>query len=311
MSGIRTNSAAEYLGVSPNTLRSWERRFDYPRPRRTSGGHRQYELGDLEALRRALLVTHNISSAVEVASRGGSGTVSPAVLVTAFDDFDERAADRLMEESLAIRSLERTVEEVLLPGLELAATRPERAPEAEFGCRWATGWLYGARRTTPAATRDEGILVFDSTRELGPEALHVQALELALRRAGFRVLLLSIGLDQERMTRAIRALDPKTVVLAGADATLDVLGRLVYATRRAAPEATVAEYRDATPVSGKHGVPSLGHTLSEAVESVPRLGGPGAGRGVASPTPNAAGRRESGEANPADAAPERLAALGD
>ena len=30
MSGIRTNAAAELLGVSPNTLRSWERRFGYP-----------------------------------------------------------------------------------------------------------------------------------------------------------------------------------------------------------------------------------------------------------------------------------------
>ena len=32
MSGIRTNAAAVMLGVSPNTLRSWERRFGYPSP---------------------------------------------------------------------------------------------------------------------------------------------------------------------------------------------------------------------------------------------------------------------------------------
>ena len=47
MSGIRTNAAAELLGVSPNTLRSWERRFGHPKPRRTAGGHRQYDLGEL------------------------------------------------------------------------------------------------------------------------------------------------------------------------------------------------------------------------------------------------------------------------
>ena len=67
MSGIRTNAAAELLGVSPNTLRSWERRFGYPKPRRTQGGHRQYDLAELESLRRALLETHNISSAIELA----------------------------------------------------------------------------------------------------------------------------------------------------------------------------------------------------------------------------------------------------
>ena len=34
------------LGVSPSTLRSWERRFGFPAPRRSTGGHRQYELAE-------------------------------------------------------------------------------------------------------------------------------------------------------------------------------------------------------------------------------------------------------------------------
>src|SRR4051795_10110011 len=104
MSGIRTHAAAELLGVSPNTLRSWERRFTYPRPRRTAGGHRQYDLAELEALRRALLETHNISSAIEVARRRGEGPSSANRLLDAFDRFDEVAADRVLEESLAVRS---------------------------------------------------------------------------------------------------------------------------------------------------------------------------------------------------------------
>ena len=120
MSGIRTNAAAELLGVSPNTLRSWERRFGYPAPRRTSGGHRQYELGELEALRRALLETHNISSAIQVAQQRGEGPGSAHRLLEAFDRFDDALADRFMEESLALRSVERTVEELLLPAVELA-----------------------------------------------------------------------------------------------------------------------------------------------------------------------------------------------
>src|SRR5687768_14408981 len=115
MSGIRTNAAAELLGVSPNTLRSWERRFGYPEPRRTGGGHRQYDLSELEALRRALLETHNISSAIQLARQRGEGPSTATRLIDAFDRFDERAADRVMEESLAVRSVERTVEELLLP----------------------------------------------------------------------------------------------------------------------------------------------------------------------------------------------------
>ena len=51
MPGIRTNAAAEVLGVSPNTLRSWERRYGFPTPKRTVGNHRNYELVELQTLR--------------------------------------------------------------------------------------------------------------------------------------------------------------------------------------------------------------------------------------------------------------------
>jgi DNA-binding transcriptional MerR regulator len=266
VSGIRTNAAAELLGVSPNTLRSWERRFGYPRPRRTQGGHRQYDLTELEALRRALLETHNISSAIELARQRGEGPSSPSRLVDALDHFDESAADRVMEESLAVRSVERTVEEVLLPGLELADERDSRDAERELALRWATGWLYASRRVTPPASRPQGVLLFDSSPRLDLESLNVQALELGLRRAGFRTLLLAFDLPPERVVRAVRALDPTAFVFCGGKATLDVVGRLVYSVRQVGSVAPVFEYREAMAVTGDPGIPSLGATPVEAVE---------------------------------------------
>jgi DNA-binding transcriptional MerR regulator len=265
LSGIRTNAAAELLGVSPNTLRSWERRFGYPEPRRSAGGHRQYELGELEALRRALLETHNISSAIEVARQRGEGPGSAHRLLEAFDRFDDQLADRFLEESLSLRSVERTVEEILLPAIDLAQDRDGREAEHEFGCRWATGWLHAQRRVAAPATRPDGVLLFDSSRTLGSEVLQVQALELALRRAGFRILLLSVELAQERVARAMRALDPTALVLCGSGATLDAVGRLVYAVRQMGSQAPLYEYRGAMPVTGSHRVPSLGDLPSDAV----------------------------------------------
>jgi DNA-binding transcriptional MerR regulator len=268
MSGIRTNAAAELLGVSPNTLRSWERRFGYPTPRRSAGGHRQYELGELEALRRALLETHNISSAIQVAQQRGEGPSSATRLLEAFDRFDDDQADRHMEESLSLRSIERSVEELLLPAIELAESREGREAEAEFACRWATGWLHATRRVAPPATRAEGVLLFDSSTRLGAEMLHVQALELALRRSGFRVLLLSVALAQERLTRAMRALDPAILVLCGSGATLDSIGRLVYSVRQTGSQAPLHEYRGSMPVTGTHKVPSLGDSPTEALRRI-------------------------------------------
>ena len=292
MSGIRTNAAAELLGVSPNTLRSWERRFGYPSPRRTAGGHRQYELSELEALRRALLETHNISSAIQVARQRGEGLGSASRMVEAFDRFDDALADRLMEESLSLRSVERSIEELLLPGLELAENRDGREAEFELACRWATGWLHAARRVAAPASREEGVLLFDSSPQLGLEGIQVQALELALRRAGFRVLLLSVGLAQERMTRALRALDPSALVLCGAGATLDVLGRLVYAVRQTGSSAPLFEYRGSMPVSGSHNIPSLGGTPIEAVRNLKGIvDGPAWGRGSAAMSARGAARQ--------------------
>ena len=271
MSGIRTNAAAELLGVSPNTLRSWERRFGYPAPRRSPGGHRQYELRELESLRRALLETHNISSAIQVAQQRGEGPGSASRLLEAFDRFDDGLADRFMEESLSLRSIERSVEELLLPAIELAEERDGREAESEFAARWATGWLHAARRVAPPASRDEGVLLFDSSRHLGSEMLHVQALELTLRRSGFRVLLLSVALAQERLTRAMRALDPSLLVLCGSGATLDSIGRLVYSVRQTGSKAPLHEYRGSMPVTGEHKVPSLGDSPSEALRRIRAL----------------------------------------
>jgi MerR family transcriptional regulator, light-induced transcriptional regulator len=266
VSGIRTNAAAELLGVSPNTLRSWERRFGYPKPRRTQGGHRQYDLSELESLRRALLETHNISSAIELARQRGEGPSSPSRMLDAWDHFDEELADRVLEESLAVRSVERSVEEVLLPALELADVREGREAERELAFRWATGWMYAARRVAPPPSRPQGVLLFDSSPRLDIDSLHVQALELGLRRAGFRTLLLAFDLPPERVVRAMRALDPTAFVFCGAAATLDVVGRLVYTVRQVGSAAPVFEYREAMPVSGDHGIPSLGTTPVEAVE---------------------------------------------
>ena len=93
MAGIRTNAAAEVLGVSPNTLRSWERRYGYPKPKRTPGNHRHYELVELQTLRDALAQTGNISSAIELARQRQSEPASGEALLAAFQSFDEDAAE--------------------------------------------------------------------------------------------------------------------------------------------------------------------------------------------------------------------------
>ena len=258
MPGIRTNAAAEVLGVSPNTLRSWERRYGFPVPRRTPGNHRNYELVELQTLRDALAETGNISSAIELARQRQEAPASGGSLLIAFQNFDEDAADRSVEQSLAVRPLERTVEELLLPAVDELAADPERQAELEFAARWATGWLHGARRLASTASRPAGILLLDSSRGSDLEAVHAQALDLALRRAGFRVLMLSDELGEERMERALGALDPTAIVLCGPGADTPSAVQLVRKIREAGFDAPLYGFRatgligDAIPSAGEH-----------------------------------------------------------
>jgi DNA-binding transcriptional MerR regulator len=258
MPGIRTNAAAEVLGVSPNTLRSWERRYGYPLPKRTPGNHRNYELVELQTLRDALAETGNISSAIELARQRQEAPASGGSLLIAFESFDEDAADRAIEQSLAIRPLERTVEELLLPAIDELAAGADREAELEFAARWAMGWLHGARRLASVASRPAGILLLDSSRGSDAEAVHTQALDLALRRAGFRVLMLSDELGEERMQRALGALDPTALVLCGPGADTPSAVQLVRKIREAGFDAPLYGFRasgligDAIPSAGEH-----------------------------------------------------------
>jgi MerR family transcriptional regulator, light-induced transcriptional regulator len=261
MPGIRTNAAAEVLGVSPNTLRSWERRYGYPVPKRTAGNHRNYELVELQTLRDALAETGNISSAIELARQRQAAPASNDSLLAAFEGFDEDAADRAIEESLVLRPLERTVEELLLPAIDRLAADADREAELEFAARWAMGWLHGARRLASRASRPAGVLLLDSSRGREAEAVHTQALDLALRRAGFRVLMLSDELGEERMERALNALDPTAIVLCGPGADTPSAVKLVRKIREAGFHAPLFGFR----ASGLIGdaIPSAGERPSE------------------------------------------------
>jgi DNA-binding transcriptional MerR regulator len=260
MNGIRTNAAAVMLGVSPNTLRSWERRYRFPRPLRSPGGHRQYSLAEIEALRSALAETHHVSSAVSLARERGEGPSSLSRLASAFAAFSDEKADRLLEESLALRSVERTIEEVLLGAVGAHADGDAHSAEYEFAWRYAVGWLSAQKRLAPPASRREGVLILDGAATLDLDSLHGQALELLLRRAGLRTLCLSASIEGRRLSRAVRGLDPRALVLSGSRVSLDAIGRLVFAVRGVAREAVVFDYRGAVPDTGASTVCRLGAT---------------------------------------------------
>lgn len=255
MTAIRTTAASEMLGVSASTLRAWERRYGFPTPQRTGGGHRQYDLNEIEALRDAIDRAPDAATAVALARResGGAsdigrfdervaarerGTSRAAAapverLQRALRRYDETDADRVIEESLHLRSLERSVDEVLIPAVEDLDRRHPGSVEYGFAWRWASRWLSAATRTAPPAHRPQVVVLLDGTESVSVDALRVQALDLALRRAGVLPVAVGAGLQPSELSRALGRIDPAALVLSGRGVDLDRLGRLVFAAQRA------------------------------------------------------------------------------
>jgi DNA-binding transcriptional MerR regulator len=264
---LKTSEAATLLNVSANTLRAWERRFDYPKPQRTPGKHRVYVYGEIAALRDALRDGLSISSAVSRARESLRGDTH--ILVGALSAFELERADSAMEAALALRSVERTVEEVLLPSVsELARRQGDDSAAWAIGARWAIGWLRRAQRLTPPAVRPGCVLVGDATRdELDVDAPAVRALELCVSRTGTRVVTLPVR-NRSGLGDLVAALRPGAVVVAGRHADDEQVARWAYAVRSAAGALPLALYRRGTAGQEEGtraaAVPTLAPSPSEA-----------------------------------------------
>jgi DNA-binding transcriptional MerR regulator len=257
---LKTSEAAAVLNVSPNTLRAWERRFGYPKPQRSPGKHRLYTHGEIAALRDALQEGLSISSAISRARE--SVAADTHVLVGALAAFELERADAAMEGALALRSVERSVEEVLLPSLEEIGDRHgfDSAPWA-LAARWAGEWLLRAQRLSPPPDRRPAVLFGEATRDdLDPDALALRALELCVSRAGIRTLTLPIA-GLSGLGDVLGAHTPRVVVIAGADEADDDVARWAYRVRASAGALPVLLFRrrgrdDRTRTTGARHLPS-------------------------------------------------------
>jgi MerR family transcriptional regulator, light-induced transcriptional regulator len=230
---LKTSEAATLLNVSPNTLRAWERRFGYPKPQRSPGKHRLYTHGEVAALRDALQEGLSISSAISRAREALRADTH--ILVGSLNSFELDRADAAMEAALALRSVERSVEEVLLPSLVELGERHgyDSAPWA-FAARWAGDWLQRAQRLAPPPTLSVSVLVGNaSPDDLEIDVLYMRALELFLSRAGTKVLTLPIS-GISGLGDLLAAFLPDAVVVAGSHDADDDVARWAYRVRAVA-----------------------------------------------------------------------------
>lgn len=257
---LKTNEAATLLSVSATTLRGWESRFGFPKPLRSPGGQRMYVHCEVAALRDAREDGGSISSAVSRAR--GALAADNNSLLTALGDYDRQQADVAMEAALGSRSIERAVEEVLLPTLEQVIR--ERSVDSAvwaFAASWGADWLRRANRMAPPRWFPLSIFVGNASRDgLDPDALHILALELFCRRAGVKIMSLSArGITGIRDAFDVHS--PDLVVLAGGHLGDKTIASWTHSVRLAVGAMPIALYRrgdhlTAMPTTGTIVLPS-------------------------------------------------------
>lgn len=197
-----------------------------------------------------------ISIASAVTSARTNVAADSTSLVSALFAYDRDLADRAIETALALRSVERSVEEVLLPSLEeiVGRTGADSAAWA-FAARWAADWLRRAMCLASPSPRRTAVVIGDGSQgELDIDALYIRALELFCMRAGLKVLRLS--------TRALTGVGdavsvhrPELVVLAGGQADDDTIARWAGLVSRSVGPVPVGLYRRATATGGSTMLP--------------------------------------------------------
>src|SRR3954447_12651527 len=136
---FRIGELSYRVGVSPDLLRAWERRYGLLRPSRSEGGYRLYSDRDewrVRLMQQKLWAGLSTAEAAREVLRmeedreAPEGAVAmPAELARelgeALEAFDEERAHALLDVLLGLHGLERSVRDALMPYL------------ADLGDRWA------------------------------------------------------------------------------------------------------------------------------------------------------------------------------
>ncbi|MFL5844316.1 MAG: MerR family transcriptional regulator [Solirubrobacteraceae bacterium] len=227
---LKTSEAAEILSVTPNTLRVWERKFGFPQSERSSSNRRRYPHAQIEALRQALGQGLAISTAVDVAQ--DDGPPDAEALITALATFQHDVPDRIISNALALRSLEETVDVLLLPSL---ATLLDRVGQESalwaFAASWAVEWLLRVQRLAGPSVAERSALIADSSSSpLDPLRISAHALTVLCRRSGVGAVRIS-ALAPKHLPEAMISLRPTVIVVVGSG---DDAARWRYHANRAA-----------------------------------------------------------------------------
>jgi DNA-binding transcriptional MerR regulator len=233
-----TRAVVQMTDVPADTIRAWERRYGLPRPQRTPGNQRLYseqDIGVIGWLRDRTDEGMTISRAIHrlrlehptiVAPPAAAPAPSPTEpdpqparlrdrLVGAAASFDGLAGERVIDETLALFSLEHACTRVIQPALAEIGARWERGELSVAAEHFATSLI--ARRLStvfnlvaPVAGRGTVVAACPPGEQ---HELGLLMLAIFLARRGWRVIYLGADMPLRDLTDTIRQVEPDLLCL--------------------------------------------------------------------------------------------------
>ena len=226
---LRIGELSRRVGVTPELLRAWERRYGLMQPTRSAGGFRLYSDADEVRVRRmtshleaGLSAAQAARAALEqsdgaVVASAASPAESAAALEEALAGYDEQGAHGVLDCSLSTFSTEAVLVDIVTPVLH------------SLGKRWAAGQLTIAQEHFASSVLRGRLLGLARGwgRGAGPIAvlacppgeqhdLPLLLFGIPLREAGWRIVFLGAETPISTVERAVAAVGPRAVVLSAA-----------------------------------------------------------------------------------------------
>jgi MerR family transcriptional regulator, light-induced transcriptional regulator len=250
--GLRIGELSRRVGVTPDLLRAWERRYALLRPQRSRSGQRLYTDADEARVRRMLgHMERGYSPAVaaRLAAQAPSRPVpdatapmaapAPAALAdlarladelrAALHGLDEATAEAVLDRLLAGFALDTVLRDVVLPFLRDLGDRWARGTvtvgQEHFATAVVAGRLHALARGWDAGVGPRAVLACpsDERHELG-----LLCFALALRGRGWRVSYLGADTPTDAIASVAEQLDAELIVLGAvrAEPLVGAMGRL-------------------------------------------------------------------------------------
>ena len=226
---LRIGEFARRVGVSPELLRAWERRYGLLQPVRSSGGFRLYTDEDAERvthMRRALNEGLSAAEAARAALERGQpskGLLEDAAarLLAAIEGYDEAAVHATLDESFAAFGLEAVLRDVILPTLKHVGVAWEQGTleisQEHFASNLIRGRLLSLARLW---SRGGGPLALLACAPGETHDISLLAFGLLLRSHGWRILFLGADTPISTLAQTAKATRPALVVLTSFDPAL-------------------------------------------------------------------------------------------